>query len=132
MATIKKFEDIEAWQKAKELCQEINRISMETPLYKDYKLREQINGSSGSIMDNIAEGFDRGSRLELINFLTYAKGSSGEVKSQLYRIFDRNYISKEKFEDLYNQTDKIASMLSTWIGYLNRSEIKGSKFKDRN
>jgi four helix bundle protein len=85
MATIKKFEDIEAWQKARVLCQEIYRISREGQFAKDFALRNQICASSGSIMDNIAEGFERGGRKEFIQFLGIAKGSSGEVKSQLYR-----------------------------------------------
>ena len=75
MATIKRFEDIEAWQKARILSAEIYKISVETELGKDYRFRDQINSASGSIMDNIAEGFDRGGKLELINFLTIAKGS---------------------------------------------------------
>src|SRR5688572_15481460 len=125
MSTIKRFEDIVIWQKARVLCQEINRIAIQTPLVKDYKLREQINGSSGSTMDNIAEGFDRGSRLELINFLTYAKGSAAEVRSQLYRILDRNYIDKAAFDRLYHMAEEIGSMIGSWIIYLNRSEVKG-------
>jgi four helix bundle protein len=131
MATIKRFEDIEAWQKARVLCNEIHRISMETLLSKDYKLRDQVNASAGSIMDNIAEGFERGGRLELVNFVTYAKGSNAEVRSQLYRILDREYITIEKFKELYMLTEEIGGKLSNWITYLNQSEIKGIKFKNR-
>lgn len=131
MATFKKFEDIEAWQKARVLCQEIFKIIIDTDLAKDYKLRDQINASSGSVMDNIAEGFDRGGKLELINFLTISKGSAAEVKSQLYRIFDRQYITREKLDELYGLTDEIGKVLSSWISYLNKSDIKGLKFKDR-
>jgi four helix bundle protein len=131
MATIKKFEDIEAWQKARVLCNEIFKISKETALANDFKLRDQINASGGSIMDNIAEGFERGGKLELINFLTISKGSSGEVRSQLYRLLDRGYITAGKFQELYQLAVEIGSMLGRWIGYLNKSEIKGTKFKDR-
>ncbi len=131
MATIKKFEDIEAWQKARVLCNEIYIISVQTDLAKDFRFRDQINAAAGSIMDNISEGFDRGGRLELINFLTIAKGSAAEVKSQLYRILDRKYISLEKFNELYKLAEEIGGMIGSWVGYLNKSEIKGVKFKDR-
>lgn len=131
MATLKKFEEIEAWQKARILCQEIFKISVETDLAKDYKLRDQVNASSGSVMDNIAEGFDRGGKLELINFLTISKGSAAEVKSQLYRLWDRQYITKEKFDELYSLADEIGKMIGSWVSYLNKSDVKGLKFKDR-
>lgn len=131
MATIKKFEDIEAWQKARVLCNEIYRISNDTALSKDFRLRDQINAASGSIMDNIAEGFERGGKLEFINFLGIAKGSCAEVRSQLYRLLDRTYITNEKFIELYKLSEEIGSMIGGLINYLNKSEIKGRKFKDR-
>jgi four helix bundle protein len=101
MATIKCFEDIEVWQKARVLANEIHLISVNTELSKDYRLKDQVNAASGSVMDNIAEGFERSGKLEFINFLTIAKGSIGEVKSQLYRLLDRKYINNDKFEELY-------------------------------
>src|SRR5258707_1713404 len=102
MATITKFEELEIWQMARELANEIFEVfSNSEPFSRDYKLKDQINGSSGSVMDNIAEGFERGGRNEFINFLTYSKGSAGEVKSQLYRAMDRKYITKEQFDHLY-------------------------------
>jgi four helix bundle protein len=131
MATIKKFEEIEAWQKARKLSTEIFKISVETPLNKEFRFKEQINAAIGSVMDNIAEGFERSGKLELINFLTIAKGSVGEVKSQLYRLKDRHYIDENKFAELYNMAEEIANGLGKWIIYLNRSTIKGTKFKDR-
>jgi four helix bundle protein len=131
MATIKKFEEIEAWKIARQLCKEIFMISTNTLLSKDYKLKDQINGSSGSVMDNIAEGFERSSRLELINFITYAKGSIGELRSQLYRILDRNYINQQKFDELYKLTEEVGAKLGTWINYLNKTIVKGNKFKER-
>ena len=132
MATIKKFEDIEAWQKARILCKEIYLITIDTALGKDYRFKDQINAAAGSIMDNIAEGFDRAGRNEFINFLTIAKASCAELKSQSYRILDRNYINDEKFSILYNLTSDIGNMLGAWITYLNKSEHKGTKFKNRN
>lgn len=132
MATIKKFEEIEAWQKARMLAKEIFLISSETALSKDYRFRDQVNAAAGSVMDNITEGFERGGRLEFINFLTIAKGSCAEVRSQFYRMFDRIYIKEEKFNELYKLTEAIGSKLGAWINYLNLSEYKGTKYKNRN
>lgn len=133
MATITRFEDLEIWQLARNLANEVFRTyTCSEPFLKDYKLREQINGSSGSIMDNIAEGFERNSRNEFVNFLSIAKASSGEVKSQLYRAFDRNYITQERFDYLYNQADEIGRQIGGFINYLNTSLYKGAKFKNRN
>jgi len=95
MATFQRFEDMEVWQKARELCQNIFMITERENFNRDFKLKNQINSSSGSIMDNVAEGFDRGSTAEFIYFLGIAKGSAAEVRSQLYRALDRNYISSK-------------------------------------
>lgn len=100
MATLTKFEDIKAWQKARFFCQEIFLIIEQTKLAKDFKLKEQINGSSGSVMDNIAEGFGRGGNLEFIQFLEISHASACESQSQLYRMLDRKYITEEKFKNL--------------------------------
>ena len=100
MVTIKRFEDIEAWQKARILAKEIYKLSIETDLGKDFRFRDQVNAAAGSSMDNIAEGFERGGKLELINFLAIEKGSNAEGKSQLCRILDRNYIQEIKFNEL--------------------------------
>ena len=131
MATIKKFEEIEAWQKARLLASEVFVISSETALSKDYRFRDQINTAAGSIMDNIAEGFERGGRIEFIHFLTIAKASCAEVRSQLYRLLDRKYIEEEKFIQLYKLTEDIGNKLGAWINYLNLSEYKGNKYKNR-
>jgi four helix bundle protein len=106
MAVIKKFEEIIAWQNARILCNEIASIIVQTDLAKDYKLKEQVNGSSGSIMDNIAEGFGRGGNAEFIQFLEISHGSGCECQSQLYRIADRKYISPEKFTELYGLCER--------------------------
>ena len=131
MATIEKFEDLKVWQKARVLCIEVHTLTRMGNFSKDFELRNQINRSSGSIMDNIAEGFGRKGNLEFINFLTYSGGSNSECKSQLYRAYDRKYITEEKREELALLSDEIGKMLSGFISYLGESEIKGIKFKGR-
>jgi four helix bundle protein len=132
MATIKHFEDLEIWQLARELALEIFKTYSNSSLFlRDYKLKEQINAASGSVMDNIAEGFERSGRKEFINFLSIGKGSCGEVKSQLYRALDRKYITQEQFCLLYGKSELLAQKMGAFINYLNASLHKGTKFKDR-
>lgn len=131
MATIRRFEDLEIWQVARELENKVFEETQTGSLARDYKLKDQMNASSGSVMDNIAEGFGRGSRLEFVQFLSISKGSANELQSQLYRCFDRKYISKEKFDELYQLADKCCSKIHSFMNYLNRSEIKGQKFVNR-
>ena len=131
MVTITKFEDLEVWQLARELSKEIYSLTFVDPIKSDYRLKDQMRGSAGSIMDNIAEGFERGSKLEFINSLGYSKGEVGELKSQLYRSLDNKYISQEIFDDLYNKADIITKKITAFITYLNASKIKGQKFKNR-
>ena len=131
MATITKFEDLEIWKEARRLSLVIFQYSQKELFAKDFRFKDQIRAAAGSIMDNIAEGFERSSRLEFINFLSYSKGSCGEVKSQLYRAKDQQYISEEEFNEAYVAYDKLASNIAGFISYLNQSELKGQKFKDR-
>lgn len=131
MATINRLEDIAAWQKSRELNQLIYGFSKTQHFSNDYALKNQILRSAGSVMDNIAEGFERSSKLEFINFLSIAKGSAGEVKSQLYRVVDREYISTDEFENAYRLVNDIGKMIMGLIEYLNKTEIKGKKFEGR-
>lgn len=131
MATITKFEDLEIWQMARKFALAIYLITTEINFAKEYKLKNQIKGSSGSVMDNIAEGFGRESRLEFINFLSIAKGSLKETQSQLYRSLDYTLISKEVFDRHYNEAEIIGAKIGSFMIYLNSSTIKGQKFKDR-
>lgn len=129
MATVKRFEDLEIWQLSRQLSKEIYQIIEETNLKNNYRLCNQIDGSSGSIMDNIAEGFERNGNKEFIQFLSISKASCGETRSQLYRVFDRNFISKDKFEILIEQTEILSKRIGAFINYLSNSEMKGSKYK---
>src|SRR5258708_29357235 len=103
MASYQSFEEIEVWKNARFLCDKIYQITCHDPFSKDYKLKDQINAASGSIMDNVAEGFERDGSREFIQFLSYAKGSAGETRSQLHRVFDRGYFSDEKYHELLNE-----------------------------
>ena len=131
MATFKSFEDIQVWQKARLLCIKINELITTTELAKDYKLKDQINGSSGSIMDNIAEGFGRGGNPEFVQFLEFSHGSACECQSQLYRILDRQYITKVLFDELFFLCSEIRKMIIGLIHYIQKANIKGPKFKNR-
>ena len=128
MATINKFEDLEIWQLAREICKDVWFLFETTSLGNDFKLKNQMNGSSGSVMDNIAEGFERNGRREFIQFLSIEKGSCGELKSQLYRSLDRKHISKEKFQPLFEKADLENKKIGSFMSYLVKSDIKGSKF----
>ncbi|RYY38211.1 MAG: four helix bundle protein [Chitinophagaceae bacterium] len=131
MATIEKLEDVLVWQKARALAAKVYHITFESPISKDFRMKDQMRGSSGAVMDNIAEGFGRGSQFEAVNSYSYAKGEAEELKSQLYRACDVGYISQQQFLELYNDTKEVLRMLTSWIDYLNRSSIRGPKFKGR-
>ncbi|MDD2984852.1 four helix bundle protein [Flavobacterium sp.] len=129
MATITKFEDLEIWQEARRLAKEIHLICVETELKTDFRFKDQIKASSGSIMDNIAEGFERNGNLEFRQFLSIAKGSAGETRSQLYRVFDCNYIKEDKFNQLKIDFENLSGKINNFISYLNKKDFKGTKFQ---
>lgn len=131
MATINRFEDLEVWKKARALANDIYPIINTGTLATDFRLRDQMNGSCGSIMDNIAEGFERDGKAEFIMFLSYSKGSAGELRSQLYRALDRKHISESVFEDLSAKVMEVSKMIKGFMDYLKKSEIRGTKFKER-
>lgn len=118
MAGIKRFEDIEAWVKARELTQGIYKATTQEPFSKDFGLRDQLQRASVSVMANSAEGFDGGSNREFIRFLSYALRSTTEVQSHLYVALDQQYINQETFMQLYNSGIEVKNLLSGFIRYL--------------
>ena len=131
MPTILKFEELEIWKQSRILYLKIFQITQKEVFSREYKFKEQIKSSAGSVMDNIAEGFDRSSRLEFLNFLGIAKGSCGEVRSQLYRAFDQQYISEKEFDETVSQYEQFSTKIAAFMNYLNKSPIKGQKFRSR-
>ncbi|MGN6438450.1 MAG: four helix bundle protein [Agriterribacter sp.] len=131
MPTILKFEELEIWKQSRVLSLQVFHITRKPVFANEYRFKEQIKSAAGSVMDNIAEGFERASRLEFINFLGIARGSCGEVKSQLYRAFDQHFITETEFKDMYDQYEKLSSGIAAFIKYLNQSDIKGQKFRNR-
>lgn len=128
MTSIKKFEDLEIWKDARELNKSVFEVTNDQAFSRDFKFRDQIRASSGSIMDNIAEGFERGGNKELIQFLSISKGSCGETRSQVYRASDYNYIDIEIKENLVTRTINLSVKISNLIEYLKNSDFKGSKY----
>ena len=129
MGKIERFEDLEIWKKARIICEDIFKIGEGSQLKTDYKLYNQINGSTGSIIDNIAEGFERNGNKEFNQFLSIAKASCGETRSQLYRLLDRNYITQEEFELQHEKLTMLSKQIGGFMIYLQKSDYKGSKFK---
>jgi len=128
MATFRKFEDIEAWQLARVLTQKVYALSAEGAFGKDFELRNQMRRAVISVMSNIAEGYERDGRREFIQFLSIAKASIGELRSQCYVALDAGYINQAQFDDWLTDAVKISGKLSGLMSYLRQSEIRGSKF----
>lgn len=119
IAKKERFEDIQAWQKSRELNKNIYQVTTNPSFSKDFTLRDQIRRASVSIMANIAEGFGRRSNKEFSNFLNMAHGSAAEVQCHLYIALDMNYITKEDFEMLYQKADEVSKMIQSFMNYLN-------------
>jgi four helix bundle protein len=131
VSTFEKFEDIEAWKKARVLNQEVYQITRQGLFANDFGLRDQIRRASVSVMSNIAEGFERNGTGEFVQFLAIAKGSAGEVRSQLYTALDQRYIDQQSFDRLLILTGDISNMIGSLMNYLRRSNVKGTKYKNR-
>jgi len=118
VGTIEKFEDIDAWQKARELTQQVYALSKNGPFARDFGLRDQIQRAAVSVMSNIAEGFDRGGNREFIHYLYIAKGSAAEVQAQLYVALDAQYVSREQFKQVYDIVGDATRLIGGFIRYL--------------
>jgi four helix bundle protein len=129
MATLRRFEEIEAWKKARELTREVYRCSKIGAFARDFGLRDQIRRAAVSVMSNIAQGFERGGTAEFAQFLAVSKGSAGEVESQLYVALDQEYISEEQFRSLRQTVVSTKRLIAGLMNYLRRSGIRGAKYK---
>jgi len=128
MSTIKCFEDLRCWQTARELCKLIYKFTRKEKFSKDFSMVNQIKNSAGSVMDNISEGFDRAGNKEFIQFLSISRGSVAEVKSQLYRALDQNYVDDDEFHQAYDLANHTSKETTNLILYLKNSDMRGFKF----
>lgn len=124
---IEKFEDIQGWQEARKLTKQIYELTKGNPFNRDHGLCGQIQKAAVSIMANIAEGFDRQSKKEIIRFFDYSSASSSEVQSHLYVALDQKYISEEEFKESYLQAKKTKSLINGFIAYLKGKKIKATQ-----
>ena len=126
MGTIQRFEEIEAWQTARELTRHIYQVSGSGVFSRDYGLRDQMRRAAVSIMSNIAEGFESGTQPLFVRYLRYAKASAGEVRAQLYVGLDAGHLTDAEFEELFDLADKCSRQLSRFIAYLESRPAKPS------
>jgi four helix bundle protein len=125
---IEHFEDLEIWKEARRLTKEIYRLTSGSKFSRDFGLRGQTQRAAVSVMSNIAEGFERGGNQEFAQFLYVAKGSCGEVRSQLYVAVDQAYVSANESEGLLISLKRLSSMIGSLINHLKRSGMKGAKY----
>ena len=129
MAAVRDFEELTIFQKARELSKKIYPVTNREVFKSDYRFVQQIRAAAGSIMDNIAEGFERTGNKEFLNFLYIAKGSCGEVRSQLIRANDVGYLTSEEFDELYSECRKLSAGIMIFIKEIKASDITGAKYK---
>ena len=124
---ISRFEDIEAWQLARELTRKVYQLTKKQAFAEDYGLKRQIQEAAGSSMHNVAEGFDSETNAEFIRFLRYAKRSCTEVQSELYVALDEAYISKDEFDSTYEQARRTRAAIRGFINYLEKHKSRTQK-----
>ena len=123
MATFRRFEDIEAWQLGRELTRRVYDVTRDGRFSRDYGLRDQIQRAAVSVTSNVAEGFERGSQREFVRFLLIAKGSAGEVRSQLYVALGLDYIESDTFDELYDLATRTSRKLAALVRYLRADRV---------
>ena len=129
MAAVREFEELMIFQMARELSAKIYPITRRGEFKYDTRFVQQIRAAAGSIMDNIAEGFERTGNKEFVNFLFIAKGSCGEVRSQLIRANDVGYLTQEEYNVLYSDCRKLSASIMNFIKEIKESEMQGAKYK---
>ena len=132
MSAVRDFEELAIFQKARDLSKIIYPITQRGEFKYDTRFVQQIRAAVGSIMDNIAEGFERTGNKEFLNFLYIAKGSCGEVRSQLIRANDLGYMTKEEYDELYTECRKLSAGIMNFIKEIRTSEYAGAKYKEFN
>lgn len=132
MSAVRDFEELAIFQKARELSKKIYPVTNRDGFKSDFRFVQQIRAAAGSIMDNIAEGFERTGNKEFLNFLYIAKGSCGEVRSQLIRANDVGYLTPEEFDELYSECRKLSAGIMNFIKEIKASDLTGAKFKEFN
>jgi four helix bundle protein len=132
MATAQQFEDLHVWQDTRVLVKDVYAVSKQRDFYRDIGLREQIRRAATSAMSNIAEGFERGTRKEFIQFLNIAKGSTGEARSQLYVALDQGYVTEARFEEFKAEAIALSRRIASFISYLGKypSNTRVRKFEN--
>ncbi|HEB83591.1 MAG TPA: four helix bundle protein [Bacteroidetes bacterium] len=130
MPTVERFEDLQVWQEAREIVRIVYRLTRKFPSGERYGLASQMQRAAVSTMSNIAEGFERGSTREFINFLYIAKGSNGEVRSQAYVAFDLGYISQVECDDLIRRCERLSRRIHNFIEYLKQTPFRGPKVRE--
>jgi four helix bundle protein len=129
MARLERFEDIDAWKKARDLTKSVYQITSTGEFARDFALRDQLRRATISVISNIAEGFERGGDKEFLQFLSLAKGSCGEVRAQLYVALDQSYITDTQFQELCGEVMLVSRLLAGLMKYLGTSGLRGSKYK---
>ena len=132
MSVVRDFEELAIFQKARKLSKKIYPVTNRDGFKSDFRFVQQIRAAAGSIMDNIAEGFERTGNKEFLNFLYIAKGSCGEVRSQLIRANDIGYLTPEEYEELYTECRKLSAGKMNFIKEIKASDLTGAKFKEFN
>ena len=129
MSAVRDFEELAIFQKARELSKKIYPVTNKEGFKSDFRFVQQIRAAAGSIMDNIAEGFERGGNKDFLNFLYIAKGSCGEVRSQLIRANDVGYLTSQEYDELYSECRKLSAGIMNFIKEIKASDITGAKYK---